>query len=114
MTVSHTGNRITIGRKSLEFEQNIKKVLELRDRVIVLLDDESYPKSDPQRERNVLSFSQDGAMLSRIERSKCRMRQSDGTPIPCPYVGMRIAQDGKTLVVYDVAGACYEFDPETG
>ena len=96
----------------MELEKPILKVLDLPDRVLVLLDNERYPASDPNKNRNLIAVDKNGRFLWRIEESKPIMR--DGEPDPDPFIGMRLENDGQRVVVCDMDGLTLDLDPKTG
>ena len=69
MTVSFEGNRLIIDGNTVEFEQPIEDMVERRDRVIVVLDDEEYAPGDPTGDRNVVAVDRNGTLLWRIAPS---------------------------------------------
>ncbi len=114
MAVSFEDNRLTIGRETIELEQPIEDMVELHDRVIVVLDDEEYAPGDPTGDRNVVAVGRDSAMLWRIERSGSIA--SGGPGRTSPFVALEIENrgGGEVVIVYDGMGACYDLDSETG
>ncbi len=114
MSASFKENRLTVDGRTVKLERPILQVEERPGRVIVLLDDEEYAPDDPTGDRNVIAVDRDGAMLWRITPSGSIA--SGGPGRTSPFVALEIENrgGGEAVIVYDVAGACYDLDPETG
>ena len=113
MTIAFHGKTLTIDGTDHEMEQPVLKAIELEGRVIVQLDWETYPLGDRNGERNIIAVSKSGEMLWRIVRGPIR-RGGEKGPDLNPYTGMGYAEDGRTLMVYDVGGCEYDLDSDTG
>ena len=114
MSTSFKENRLTVDGRTVKLERPILQVEERPGRVIVLLDDEEYAPDDPTGDRNVIAVDRDGAMLWRIAPSGSIA--SGGPGRTSPFVALEIENrgGGEVVIVYDVAGACYDLDSETG
>ncbi len=114
MTVSFEENRLTIDGETVELEKPIRQIVEFDNRIIVLFNPDEYTGEEPGIDRNVVAVGRDSAMLWRIERSGSIA--SGGPGRTSPFVALEIENrgGGEVVIVYDVAGACYDLDPETG
>ena len=114
MTVSFEENRLTIDGETAELEKPIQDVKEQSGRVIVLFDDEEYAAGEPGRDRNLIAVDRNGALLWRIAPSMSSTPSEPGRT--APFVGVDIENRGgeEVVIVYDIMGACYDLDPETG
>ena len=112
MDVSHDGNRLSIDGKSIELEQEVRQVLTLPDRAIVLFENRGYAETDPRTNSNIVAVDRSGRILWRIEESK--PIDMDGEFSPDPFIGMGFEDNGQRVVVCDMDGLTLDLDPQTG
>ena len=113
MTVSFDGKTLTIDGKDHEMEQPVRDAIELEDRVLIRLDNFSYPDGDRNEERNIIAVSKSGEMLWRIVRAPLR-RGGERSRHMNPYIGMGYDEGDSTLRVADGDGCDYDLDTDTG
>ncbi len=114
MAVSFEDNRLTIDGNTVELEQPIEDMVERRDRVIVVLDDEEYAPGDPTGDRNVVAVDRNGTMLWRIVPSMSPTPGEPGRTEPFIAVDIKNRDGEEKVVVYDGMGSRYDLDTETG
>ncbi len=114
MSVSFAENRLMIDGRTVKLEKPVEDMVERRDRVIVLLDNEKYAPDDPNGDRNVIAVDRDGAMLWRIAPSGSIASGGQGRTSPFVGVDVENRGGGEVVVVYDGMGACYDLDAENG
>ena len=114
MNVTFEDREITIGTKTLELECPIKKIIPLRDQILILFRTEEYGKDDSRYQQNVVGLDYEGREVWRIRKSTVERPGPDGKMRRSPFVGIGYGSNDTIIVVYDYLGTCYELDPATG
>lgn len=97
--IEHSGEVLEIGDESVEFDWPIHQVVELDDRVLVVLDDRGDERPGP---RNVYAYDHSGERLWRIEAGDPATQK------------LRIMDAGEDVYVSDVDHWHWHLDVETG
>ena len=105
--------RVIIGDAEVEFRQDIKKVLELNDLVVILLRKGKLDESGSFYSRNILAYDGKGEPVWRVEDAGISVRNREGNYIPQPYLSLWTGKDGKSLHA-GLGGIEVEIDPSNG
>lgn len=101
--------KITVGDKQLEFEEDVAVVIEFEDRSIILLESDDIDEKDSMAGRNVLCFSRDGEMLWWIEGAEMTIGEND---TPQSFLALYLDSEGRIKAGNPDASFCIK--PEEG
>ena len=104
---------LKINDSVIEFQQRIKKFLEIEDRVVVLLKVSDFEDGDELVGRNIVAVNQNGEIDWRIEYHGFKVRNRKDVEVPQAFFSLWLDEDGKTLRA-SIPVAKFEVDPETG
>ena len=104
---------ISVNGQTLEFDQRIKEIIELPDRLIIRLVLDDFPRDRSFDGRNIVCIGEDGKTLWRIENSGVEIEISSGPTILLGYYDLWRPEDGDTIKVGGLDWE-YDLDPETG
>jgi len=110
MTVEFRNNELILDNHTVELEQPVESVLELNDRVIILLESYNYPEDDPNRERNIVCYDKTGRFLWRIED----LGAMDPDLGENPFTDLELSEDQARIFVWEFEGLRHDLDPDTG
>jgi hypothetical protein len=68
MKYSYNGNQLTVKNKKVEFLSSIEKIVDLNDKLLVLVKDEST--KDKKKHGNIFAVSAEGKILWAVQVSK--------------------------------------------
>ena len=113
-----TPHAIEVNGKRLECPQEIIEIVDLEDRVILLLNPDDYEFGDTNVGRNILCFGDDGEQLWRIADHGVRFKreENDDGRDPneeVPYAFFALYK-WKCKVIASSLDYNYTLDPETG
>ena len=103
---------VEIGNRILKFDEKISQVLELEDKILILLNKYGHPENDPDYGRNVVAFDARGEELWRIEDSGVKVRGRTMEKVSQGYTGLRETRDG-TIHAWAMDWR-HDLDPKTG
>ena len=115
---------ICVNDRQHSFDQRIDEIIELGDKVIILLNTDYFDYGDPMVGRNVLCYGADGELLWRVADHGCVIHARHDDPVTQPdeegerYVpqsilGMDI-EEGTGKIKIGLPDWHYTVDPETG
>lgn len=115
MKISFEGKTLRLGDRTIEFEARVAKLNRYGDLLFVRLDDDDYSEQDEFRERNIVAVDADGNIRWRIDRPPSAPTRR-GKRWSSAYVGIDpdTGKEDRPVVAYDIHGACWKVDPETG
>lgn len=97
----------------VEFEQRVKRFVEIDGRVVVLLKVSDFENGDELVGRNIVAVNEHGEIAWRIEYHGFKVRNRVGIEVPQAFFGLWLEDDGKKLRA-GIPVADFVVDPETG